>query len=167
MHPGTQVPALSFGNTGDQVGGSRQSQCGRKATDDGDDLALQPERLQGFINRTPVEPPPRDTDVPAPRIAGGSDLAAAQRVPRTHDANEGFVKPHFQIDAPFLAMTKTQIVSLGQESLRTVGPVPWAKTWSCYKGGEVHCGKCGTCVERREAFSLAGVEDPTVYATNR
>ncbi|MFX0547005.1 7-cyano-7-deazaguanine synthase QueC [Roseovarius sp. S1116L3] len=41
---------------------------------------------------------------------------------------------------------------------------PFAETWSCYKGGDLHCGRCGTCVERREAFYLAGVEDPTVYA---
>jgi 7-cyano-7-deazaguanine synthase len=42
--------------------------------------------------------------------------------------------------------------------------VPVADTWSCYKGGEIHCGRCGTCVERREAFALAEVEDPTFYA---
>ncbi|WP_350334138.1 7-cyano-7-deazaguanine synthase QueC [Coralliovum pocilloporae] len=41
--------------------------------------------------------------------------------------------------------------------------VPFAETWSCYKGGDHHCGRCGTCVERREAFDLAGAEDPTVY----
>ncbi|PVA10457.1 7-cyano-7-deazaguanine synthase QueC [Pelagivirga sediminicola] len=41
---------------------------------------------------------------------------------------------------------------------------PFAETWSCYKGGDLHCGRCGTCVERREAFHLAGVDDPTVYA---
>jgi 7-cyano-7-deazaguanine synthase len=41
--------------------------------------------------------------------------------------------------------------------------VPFARTWSCYQGGEVHCGRCGTCVERLEAFSLAEVDDPTVY----
>lgn len=41
--------------------------------------------------------------------------------------------------------------------------VPFAETWSCYNSGAVHCGRCGTCVERREAFHLAGVEDPTVY----
>ena len=40
---------------------------------------------------------------------------------------------------------------------------PFAETWSCYKGGERHCGRCGTCVERREAFDLAGVTDPTDY----
>ena len=37
------------------------------------------------------------------------------------------------------------------------------ETWSCYKGGEIHCGVCGTCVERREAFLLAGLPDPTIY----
>jgi 7-cyano-7-deazaguanine synthase len=42
--------------------------------------------------------------------------------------------------------------------------VPFAATWSCYKGGAVHCGTCGTCTERREAFQLAGVADPTPYA---
>jgi 7-cyano-7-deazaguanine synthase len=41
--------------------------------------------------------------------------------------------------------------------------VPFAETWSCYKGGDRHCGRCGTCVERREAFHLAGVPDPTDY----
>jgi 7-cyano-7-deazaguanine synthase len=41
--------------------------------------------------------------------------------------------------------------------------VPFAETWSCYKGGALHCGRCGTCVERREAFHLADVEDPTSY----
>lgn len=42
--------------------------------------------------------------------------------------------------------------------------VPIKETWSCYKGGAVHCGVCGTCTERREAFELAGVDDPTIYA---
>ncbi len=42
--------------------------------------------------------------------------------------------------------------------------VDYTRSWSCYKGGETHCGRCGTCVERREAFHLAGAEDPTTYA---
>ncbi len=41
--------------------------------------------------------------------------------------------------------------------------VDYSRTWSCYKGGELHCGTCGTCVERREAFLLAGLPDPTTY----
>ena len=43
--------------------------------------------------------------------------------------------------------------------------VNFARTWSCYKGGAIHCGTCGTCVERREAFLQAGVVDPTEYAS--
>lgn len=60
---------------------------------------------------------------------------------------------------PFVTIPKADIVTEG-----TKHNVPFAETWSCYKGGEHHCGRCGTCVERREAFHLAGVEDPTVYA---
>lgn len=73
--------------------------------------------------------------------------------------NEGFVAHDFAILAPFLLMTKADIVRAGS----ALG-VPFADTWSCYRGGEVHCGRCGTCVERQEAFELAEVEDPTVYA---
>ena len=67
-------------------------------------------------------------------------------------------RPDLRIAAPFLTKTKAQIVQLGAR----LG-VPFEQTWSCYKGGDLHCGTCGTCVERREAFQLAGVEDPTAY----
>lgn len=60
--------------------------------------------------------------------------------------------------APFLFWSKARIVRAGADL-----NVPFRETWSCYKGGEVHCGACGTCVERREAFKLAGVQDPTAY----
>lgn len=59
---------------------------------------------------------------------------------------------------PFLNLTKADIVTEGAR----VG-TRFAETWSCYKGGARHCGRCGTCVERREAFHLANVEDPTDY----
>jgi 7-cyano-7-deazaguanine synthase len=59
---------------------------------------------------------------------------------------------------PFIAMDKAGIARRGAE----LG-VDFSETWSCYKGGETHCGVCGTCVERREAFVLAGLPDPTVY----
>jgi 7-cyano-7-deazaguanine synthase len=59
---------------------------------------------------------------------------------------------------PFIAFKKAQIAAEGAR----LG-VDFARTWSCYKGGEVHCGKCGTCVERREAFAEAGLPDPTAY----
>ena len=64
-----------------------------------------------------------------------------------------------ELEAPFVEMTKADIVSLGAQL-----DVPFADTWSCYRGQDAHCGRCGTCVERREAFILAGVVDPTVYA---
>jgi len=61
--------------------------------------------------------------------------------------------------APYTDMTKADIARRGAE----LG-VDFSITYSCYKGGERHCGRCGTCVERREAFSLAGVPDPTDYS---
>lgn len=73
-------------------------------------------------------------------------------------ANEGFVDADFTVEAPFLTGTKADIVRVGAD----LG-VPFEQTWSCYRGGELHCGRCGTCVERREAFALAGVDDPTSY----
>ena len=63
------------------------------------------------------------------------------------------------LDCPYIAMTKAQIVARGAK----LG-VDFAQTWSCYEGGTVHCGRCGTCFERREAFRDAGVADPTEYA---
>ena len=63
-----------------------------------------------------------------------------------------------EIIRPFIGLSKAQIVQRGQ-TLR----VNFAETWTCYKGGERHCGTCGACVERREAFSLAGISDPTFY----
>lgn len=63
-----------------------------------------------------------------------------------------------KVIAPFIDIPKDAIVRLGSD----LG-VPYEHTWSCYEGGEIHCGKCGTCVERQEAFHLAGVQDPTEY----
>jgi 7-cyano-7-deazaguanine synthase len=60
--------------------------------------------------------------------------------------------------APFVTGSKADIVTEGARH-----GTPFAETWSCYKGGDKHCGRCGTCVERREAFFLAGIEDPTDY----
>ncbi|NRB17118.1 MAG: 7-cyano-7-deazaguanine synthase QueC [Rhodobacteraceae bacterium] len=60
---------------------------------------------------------------------------------------------------PFVHVPKSAIVTEGARH-----NTPFADTWSCYKGGDLHCGRCGTCVERREAFDLAGVSDPTLYA---
>ena len=63
-----------------------------------------------------------------------------------------------RIEAPYTNITKTDIARRGAE----LG-INFAETWSCYKGGEKHCGKCGTCVERKEALELSDVPDPTEY----
>ena len=75
-------------------------------------------------------------------------------------ANDGFIATDFQLLTPFIHKSKADIVSAGE----LVG-VPWNQTWSCYRGSEIHCGSCGTCFERREAFEIAGVNDPTDYAS--
>jgi len=64
-----------------------------------------------------------------------------------------------ELSRPFVDWTKADIVRRGAEL-----NLPFEKTWSCYKGGKIHCGRCGTCIERREAFDLAGIADPTTYA---
>jgi 7-cyano-7-deazaguanine synthase len=87
--------------------------------------------------------------------------------------NEGFLPQHQQealvgkiegmgileyIKTPFAYWDKSMIVQHGVPL-----HVPFEETWSCYKGGDLHCGRCGTCVERQEAFAIAGVTDPTKY----
>ena len=85
------------------------------------------------------------------------------------DCREGFINAmseamaqgtytNTRIFAPYTNLTKADIVARGAR----IG-VDYSQTYSCYKGGERHCGRCGTCVERHEAFTLAGVNDPTDY----
>ncbi len=83
-------------------------------------------------------------------------VAAFEHMARV--ANEGVGPGPVRVLAPFVHAKKHEIVALGAR----LG-VPFAATWSCYAGGERHCGRCGTCVERREAFERAGVADPTEY----
>ena len=63
-----------------------------------------------------------------------------------------------RILAPYTNITKADIARRGK-----LLKIDYSETWSCYKGGKVHCGKCGTCVERREALQLAGIDDTTEY----
>ncbi len=63
-----------------------------------------------------------------------------------------------KVEAPFVTWTKAQVVQKGLE----LG-VPYELTWSCYEGKEKACGKCGTCIDRKEAFLKNGVEDPIEY----
>lgn len=67
---------------------------------------------------------------------------------------------NIQLLRPFIALDKSKIAQRGAAL-----NIDFAETWSCYKGNEIHCGTCGTCVERREAFVLAGIPDPTIYQT--
>lgn len=64
-----------------------------------------------------------------------------------------------EIDAPFVYRTKADIARVAINM-----GVPVKLTWSCYEGGSVHCGRCGTCVERAEAIASTGITDPTEYA---
>lgn len=73
-----------------------------------------------------------------------------------NEALDGYAK--VKLFAPYVDVSKADIVIDGARH-----GTPFADSWSCYKGGEKHCGRCGTCVERREAFHLAGLEDPTQY----
>lgn len=63
--------------------------------------------------------------------------------------------------APYTNISKADIVRRGAQM-----GIDYGETYSCYRGGEHHCGRCGTCTERREAFLEAGIPDPTQYETN-
>lgn len=65
---------------------------------------------------------------------------------------------NIKIYAPYTCISKTDIAIIG----KGLG-IDYSKTYSCYRGGETHCGKCGTCVERKEALHDAGIEDLTEY----
>ena len=67
-----------------------------------------------------------------------------------------YVKAH--VVAPYTNISKADIARIGKR----LG-LNYAETWSCYKGGAHHCGKCGTCIERKEALQAAGIDDPTPY----
>ena len=67
---------------------------------------------------------------------------------------------HVEVYAPYTNLTKAEIARHGA----ALG-LDYSETYSCYKGGEKHCGKCGTCRERRQALEEAGISDPTEYET--
>ena len=67
-----------------------------------------------------------------------------------------FVNAH--VEAPYTHITKGDIARIGKR----LG-LNYAETWSCYKGADKHCGRCGTCIERKEALTEAGIEDTTEY----
>lgn len=75
-----------------------------------------------------------------------------------NEATENGTYVNVSICAPYTNITKADIARIGKR----LG-INYSETWSCYKGGEKHCGKCGTCIERKEALALAGIEDKTEY----
>lgn len=85
------------------------------------------------------------------------------------DCRDGFIKAmskaiaegtyeHIELRAPYTLLSKSQILEHGK-----LYGVDYGMTYSCYKGGEIHCGTCGTCRERKQAFAEAGLADPTSY----
>jgi 7-cyano-7-deazaguanine synthase len=64
-----------------------------------------------------------------------------------------------QIEAPLIQMDKKQIVKIGKEI-----EAPLDLSYSCYMGEKEHCGICESCMRRKRAFELAGIEDRTKYA---
>lgn len=85
------------------------------------------------------------------------------------DCRENFIKAmgaaisagtyeNIELRAPYTLLSKAEIARHGKR----LG-VDYGDTYSCYKGGEKHCGRCGTCIERRQALAEAGIPDPTIY----
>jgi 7-cyano-7-deazaguanine synthase len=103
-------------------------------------------------------------DMVAAAIHGGDHFIYPDCRPRFVDAFQRMQMKALEglatvsLYTPFLHMSKADIVREG-----AILGVPFSETWSCYEGGARHCGRCGTCVERREAFHLAAVDDPTSY----
>lgn len=86
-----------------------------------------------------------------PEFISAASTAAVVGMTGMHKNFKGIIAPFVHKDKAFIAKEGTRV------------GVNWTETWSCYKGGDRHCGRCGTCVERAEAFYLAGVNDPTDY----
>ncbi|MCI5855468.1 MAG: 7-cyano-7-deazaguanine synthase QueC [Prevotella sp.] len=74
------------------------------------------------------------------------------------DASVAGTYEKVEVWAPYTMLTKVDIAKRGKE----LG-IDYSETWSCYKGGDVHCGRCGTCMERKEALEQAGIADNTAY----
>lgn len=107
----------------------------------------------------------KGADAVAAAVHGGDHFIYPDCRPDFIDAFELMQKKaldgyaEIRLFTPFVHIPKSAIVTEG-----VTHDTPFGDTWSCYKGGEKHCGRCGTCVERREAFDIAGVTDPTDYA---
>lgn len=127
-------------------------------------LTVVPNRNAILISLTYAVAVSREADAVLVGVHAGDQFVYPDCKPSFVDAlgralqvgNEGI--GDVRLEAPFVHRSKTDIARLGHRL-----SVDWGSTWSCYEGGEVHCGRCGTCVERREAFHDAGIKDPTDY----
>ena len=94
-----------------------------------------------------------------------SDDAAGNAYPDCSDAFNNAINDaiyigsgnQLKVEAPFVNLTKADIVKIGLEL-----KVPYELTWSCYEGKDRPCGTCGTCIDRAQAFALNGVKDPVL-----
>lgn len=132
-------------------------------------LALIAAKAQQWINAAPEDVEGREKRQAAIYFGAHAEDAANWAYPDCTPefigamANAIFIGTYqaVRLHTPVMWMTKAEIVTMGRE-LR----VPFENTWSCYAGGEHHCGKCPTCYARQQAFIMAGVPDPTVYVEN-
>lgn len=105
-------------------------------------------------------------DIGSPRIALGLTDSTAPFPDCTRvfvdslamTLNESIRPQQVELVVPFIRNMKSEVIRFGADR-----SVPYNLTYSCWRGRERHCGECGACQSRKEAFKIAGVVDPTTY----
>ena len=110
----------------------------------------------GAIHESPVQSPSK----PVSESVGANNHSPVQSLPAVAVPPKS---PTHAIESSDLVPGNSPYASPAVRVFARELGVDLGRTWSCYKGGARHCGRCGTCVERREAFAEAGLPDPTVY----
>jgi len=125
-------------------------------------VTVVPNRNAIFANIAAAVAIANDYDSIALAVHGGDHTLYADCRPEFIRQLENFLcvstEGGIKVTAPFINWGKDEIVYLAA-ALK----VPFADTWSCYRGGKQHCGTCSTCLERKQAFRLAEVPDYTIY----
>lgn len=92
-------------------------------------------------------------------VHGGDHVNFLDCRPDWVQAMSGVAALHgVMLNAPFAHLRKADIVRMGHDM-----GIPWNLTWSCYRGGSVHCGRCPACLARKDAFQEAEVLDALVF----